>query len=180
VTTQLPIPPEHLEGFSILQDMEASNGESRDLTSQQIPALKAMFEDESGMGLWLFAYFICGCRDITLKLHLEECWFLSKWGYIELKDGSKRRLMLCVPRDTFKTTIGTRATSLWAASKDPEITVGIFNEAESNVKSWLGSIRNVIECSKLYQDLWKELLPTGIHYEDTRSKPRSLKWGQCE
>jgi hypothetical protein len=144
------------------------------------------------MGLWLFAYFICGCRDITLKLHLEECWFLSKWGYIELKDGSKakrppgegdkvtdswRRLMLCVPRDTFKTTIGTRATSLWAASKDPEITVGIFNEAESNVKSWLGSIRNVIECSKLYQDLWKELLPTGIHYEDTRSKPRSLKWG---
>jgi hypothetical protein len=179
-------------GLDILTDMTESQGDPRDLTHQQIPLVRDTFEDESGMGLWLFAKYICGCKDITTELHWEECVFLSRWGYIQLSDGNWhkrtyvegetvvdnwRRLHLCVPRDTFKTTLGTRACGLWNVIKDPEITLGIFNEAEAKSKSWVGSIKQVIERSRLLHVLWPHVLPPGVHFNDTRSIPRTWKWG---
>ena len=184
-------PPSH-PGYSVLQDMDSSGGQPEELTPQQIPLLRSLFEEDSGWGLWLFARVICDCRELNLTLHLEECMFLSQWGYIELADGRRerrhpsgtdqvsdswRRLMMCVPRDTFKTTLGTRATALWLATKNPEITVGIFNESEAKVKDWIGAIRNVIEQSKLYHILWPERLPPGIHFQSDRTVPRAWKWG---
>ena len=183
---------EPLLGQEVLSDLLDSQGDPRDLTQQQIPLLRALFEDESGMGLWLFAYYICGCKDITPHLHMEMCEFLSRWGYIKLPNGewvnrhpqgeerpveSWRRLMMCIPRDCFKTTLGTRAAALWTITKDPEATVGIFNEAEAKCKSWIGAIKQVIEQSKLYHMLWPERLPPGVHHADNRSIPRSWKWG---
>jgi len=173
-------------GAEILNDMTASAGSPRDLTPQQVPLVRAAFEDESGKGLWLFAYHICGCKDITIRLHREECTFLSRWGYIQLSDrtwhkrtyregeevvDNWRRLHMCVPRDTFKTTLGTRACCLWNILKDPEITCGIFNEAEAKSKSWVGSIKQIIERSKLLHVLWPEVLPPGIHFNVSRSVP---------
>jgi hypothetical protein len=179
-------------GTDILADMTQSMGDPRDLTQQQLPLVRTALEDETGMGLWLFAYHVCGCKDITLQLHLEECEFLSRWGYIELDDhtwhkrtynegevviDNWRRLHLCVPRDTFKSTLGTRACCLWNILKDPEITCGIFNEAEAKSKSWVGSIKQVIERSRLLHVLWPEVLPPGVHFTDTRAIPRNWKWG---
>jgi hypothetical protein len=178
--------------LSILDDMRASDGDASELTNTQVNDLRAAFEDESGIGLWLFAYHICGCKDITMDLHLDECSFLSKWGKLELEDGTWvrrpqrdndrvknnwRRLHMCVPRDTFKTTLGTRACALWTALKDPEATIGIFNEAEAKSKSWVGSIKQVIERSRLLHVLWEHVLPPGVHFADKRSIPRNWKWG---
>jgi hypothetical protein len=172
--------------------MQASKGDPRDLANQQIPLLRELFEEDSGYGLWLFSYHICGCKDITNQLHLEEAAFLSMWGKVELRDGTTierpvsdeddvlmnwRRLHMCVPRDTFKTTLGTRATVTRAILRDPEITCGIFNEAEAKCKSWVGNIKQIIERSRLVHVLWKDVLPPGVHFADTRSIPRSWKWG---
>ena len=74
-------------GQSILADL-ADGGDARDLTPQQIPALRATFEDTSGLGLYLFSQHICGCKDLTEELHLEICTFLSRWGELVLEDGS--------------------------------------------------------------------------------------------
>jgi hypothetical protein len=175
-----------------LTDMLQSDGQPEDLAHNQIDELREAFEDESGMGLWLFAYHICGCKDITLQLHLDECRFLSKWGTIKLEDGTLakrpvregerplenwRRLHMCVPRDTFKTTLGTRACALWTALKNPEATIGIFNEAEAKSKSWVGSIKQILERSKLLHVLWPHVLPPGVHFKDNRAIPRNWKWG---
>jgi hypothetical protein len=184
--------PEPSPGLDTLSDMVESQGSPEDLTQQQVPLLRNLFEEDSGLGLWLFAYHICGCKDITMVLHYEECQFLSMWGKIELKDGTVverpqedrddvltnwRRLHMCVPRDTFKTTLGTRATVTRAILRNPEITCGIFNESEAKSKSWVGSIKQIIEQSRLLQVLWKDVLPPGVHYSDDRSVPRSWKWG---
>ena len=130
------------EGKSILEDMVASDGDPRDLTQQQIPLLKSVFEDETGSGLYLFTHYICGCHDIIPTLHGEICQFLSMWGKIELAgniweerpptDGdpivdSWRRLHLCIPRDHFKTSVATRANTLWRLVRNPELTFGIFH-----------------------------------------------------
>ena len=181
----------------ILDDMEASGGQPHELTSTQRTELRTLFESEDGLGLYLFAHIICGCKELYPPLHLEICEFLSKWGQVELANGttvkrpigdgdnvvaSWRRLMLCIPRDTFKSTLGTRVNSLWQLTKNPSITIGIFNENEDKPKQWISAIQQVIEGSKLYQILWPDRLPPGIHYLEVQKNgkkgvPRGWPWG---
>lgn len=192
MTAAEALPDPVTRGQEILADLELSGADPSELNQQQLPILRAMFEDDSGSGLWLFAKHVCGCKDLTTHLHWQECVFLSRWGYIKLDDGrweerypldgetatdSWRRLMMCVPRDTFKTTLGTRSLVLWKATKNPEYTFGIFNEAQDNVKKWLSAMRQILESSKLYHVLWPERLPTGVHFQDTRNRSRSWPWG---
>ena len=94
-------------GMAVLQDMEASGGDPADLTSPQLSALRELFEDESGAGLWLFAVKVCGLTKLTVHLHWDMCWFLSQWGQPEWC-----RLMMMVPRGSFKTSIGSKALPL--------------------------------------------------------------------
>lgn len=172
--------------------MHESGGEPEDLSQGQLPQLRELFEDESGLGLWMFGFHICGLTRLTLHLHLEIAQFLSMWGRTQLSTGewirrpltegetaldTYRRLMMIVPRGAYKTSLGTKCLALWTVTKDAENTVGIFNAAEVQAKSWIGSIRQIMETSKLYHTLWPERLPPGVHYRDTRSIPRSWKWG---
>lgn len=189
--------PEQAPGLATLDDMIDSMGDPGELTGQQQAYLRALFESEDGLGMYLFAQIVCGCKELYPPLHLEFCEFLSKWGQLQLADGttvhrsiqpgdevvsSWRRLMLCVPRDAFKTTLGTRVNAFWQVSKDPTVTVGIFNENEEKAKQWVGAIQSVVENSKLYQTLWAERLPPGIHYREAdklgrRGVPRGWAWG---
>lgn len=186
-------------GVSVLNDMEDSHGRPEDLTGSQIASLRALFEDRSGLGLYMFAYHVCGAQDLYAPLHLEMCSFLSMWGEVEVKSrtgiisrvnrppsedelelDSWRRLMVAVPRDHFKTTMGTRCNGLWVVSLDPESTIGIFNENEAKVKSWIGAIKNIILTSKLYHMCFPEVLPPGVHFMEAAKGikiPRNWKWG---
>jgi hypothetical protein len=162
-------------GLQVLLDMLRSEGDPRDLSANQLPLLRAFFEESSGAGLWFFARIICGLTKLTRSLHWEICCFLSRWG-----TPGWRRLMLMIPRGSFKTSLGSKALPLWLATKDPELTFGIFNAAQDQAKSWIGSIRQILEGSYLYHQLWPERLPPGIHYRERdagRSSPRSWKWG---
>ena len=175
--------------------LEHPEFDARDLPGSSLDQLRAYFEDRTGLGLYRFAYYICGCRDLYPPLHLDICEFLSHWGQLELANGDMverppadrdevtrnwRRLMLLMPRDSFKTSLATRANGLWRATLDPSLTFGIFNESEAKVKSWIGSIKQIIERSILYQVLWPEVLPPGISTADHDaglSVPRTWKWG---
>lgn len=161
-------------GLHILEDM-LTNGDPRDLTHQQIPYVRAVFESADHGGLWLFARFVCGMDKLTSTLHREMCEFLSQWG-----QPGWRRLLMMVPRGSYKTSIGSKALPLWLATKDSEVTIGIFNAAEKQAKDWIGNIRQVVERSTLYHQLWPERLPPGVHYTDReagRTVPRSWRWG---
>lgn len=150
----------------------ALEADPRDLGSGDLSQLRATFEDTSGLGLWLFAVHICGLTKLTTHLHWEMCRFLSMWG-----QPGWRRLMMMVPRGTYKTSIGSKALPLWIATKDPTETIGLFNAAQDQAKSWIGNIRAIIEVSKLYHLLWPERLPPGIHFKDRdRGVTRSRDW----
>jgi len=183
------------EALGWLDALDHDEGRAHELASNQLTRLRAIFEDRSGLGLYLFSYWVCGCRDLYAPLHLDICRFLSAWGLIKLEGGevverpvaegdkvsqSWRRLMLIVPRESFKSSLATRANCLWRATLDPEITVGIFSESEAKVKSWIGSLKQVIERSELYQVIWPERLPPGLSKLDRNqgvSLPRTWKWG---
>jgi hypothetical protein len=161
--------------LQILGDMLGSQGDPRDLAGDQVGQLRALFEADDGSGLWLFAYFVCGLDKLTRDLHWEMCQFLSQWG-----QPGWRRLMMMVPRGSFKTSLGSKAVPLWLATRDPEATIGIFNAAQDQAKSWVGSIRTILESSHLYHMLWPERLPPGVHFRDRdkgKSVPRAWKWG---
>jgi hypothetical protein len=182
-------------GLSVLKDMQQSGGSPKDLSHQQISLLKNAFEDQD-VGLFLFATQIFGYKDLTLSIHLPISQFLGKWGMSETSksgtiwhpptetDGqvtdSWRRLMVCIPRECFKTSLATRANALWTLAKNPDATIGIFNEKEENAQSWTAAIAEVVEGSLLFQILWKDMIPQGIGFWDKeagRSRPRGLKWG---
>lgn len=168
--------PPSADPLSVLQEMLA-RGDPRDLSNSQLAPVRRYFERTDGRGLWAFAFFICGLTKLTPTLHFEMCAFLSRWG-----EPGWRRLMMMVPRGTFKTSLGSKALPLWLATRDPEVTVGIFNAAQDQAKGWISSIRQILEGSTLYHMLWPERLPPGVHFREReagRSVPRSWKWGDA-
>jgi hypothetical protein len=162
-------------GAEILRDYVSSQADPRDLAETQLTPLRELFEETTGFGLWAFAISICGLTKLTPHLHFEMCQVLSRWG-----EPDWRRIMLMVPRGCFKTSIGSKALPLWIATKDPEATVGMFNAAHDQSKSWVGAIRSILEASHLYHRLWPHRLPRGITIQD-RDKgltlPKSWHWG---
>jgi hypothetical protein len=193
--TQLPT-ERSLVGESILRELSTLRDASpRDLGPGDIKALRTLFEDPK-YGLYLFAQTIFGLR-LKPEVHLPICQFYSRWGQSLLKDGgvittpppggdavqdSWRRLMIRIPRDCLKTTLCTRAGTLWHLARDPEhnFTFGIWNEKAENSQRWVGAIGKVVEASYLFQALWREMIPRGIGYWDKDAgvtRPRNWKWG---
>lgn len=192
--------PLHEHAFEVLRDLRTLvDADEADLDQQQITLLRKMFEDPT-VGLYLFALEVFGYSTIKPpfepSLHLPICQFLGQWGRSNLTDGSTiwhspedsdapvaeswRRLMVCIPRDCYKTSLCTRANSLWQICKNPNATIGIFHENEKKVEMWVGAICEVVERSRLFQTLWRDLLPPGISYIDKekgRTLPRKWKWG---
>jgi len=88
--------------------------------------------------------------------------------------------MIKIPREMFKTSMCTRGLALWTLAKNPDATIGIFNEKEENAQSWTAAIAEVVESSVLFQLLWRDMIPQGIGFWDKDrgvSRPRGLKWG---
>lgn len=182
-------------GLGVLEDMKTSGGSPRDLSHPQLNLLKEAFEDQD-IGLYLFSTQIFGYKDLTLSIHLPISRFLGKWGMSEttrsgtiwtpptetdgLVTDSWRRLMVCIPREHFKTSMCTRALALWTLARNPDATIGIFNEKEENAQSWTAAIAEVVESSLLFQLIWRDMIPQGIGFWDKENgvtRPRGLKWG---
>lgn len=192
----LTVPKEHIGALSVLKDLLAlTDADAQDLSHQQAAMLRRMFEDPT-VGLFLFAQVIFGYTDLTTSIHLPICTFLGRWGQTELMDGriittppkesdgpikeSWRRLMVQIPREMFKTSLCTRANALWCISKNPNETIAIVNEKVENSERWCGAIARVVESNKLYQTLWREIIPKGIGWWDKEAgipRARAHKWG---
>jgi hypothetical protein len=190
--------PSAQPGLGVLTDFDQTmDADPRDFSQQQLRELRVVFENLD-IGLFLFAYYVCGFNLLTEHLHLPLSRIISRWGRTDLKDGtytydyihpldprvkqSFRRLMICIPRDCYKTTIGTKANALWTVAKDPthNPTVAIFNENANNAEKFVGSICEIVESSRWFQKIWPEMLPPGISLDDKKrgvARPRSWKWG---
>ena len=173
VSPNLPLPQTN-PGRLIIEDFESSPGASpEDFTQQQLTAVRAYFDTN----LFEFARIIFGYQDLTVDFHGRICDFLSKWG-----QPGHCRLGIEVPRESFKTSLATRANALWQVSRSEggNATVAIFNAKEANSKKWLKAIREIIMSSKIYQLVYRDLLPPGIAFWDKTSMPRYWKWSDVE
>ena len=183
----------------ILEDLQRlPDAAPRDLDATQCKILRDFYEDGE-VGLYFFARHMFGYQDLTEDLHLPICSFIGRWGSSVLRDGSVRwdpptesweedvvesyrRLMVCIPRECFKTSLCTRANSLWTVlrSEGHNATVGIFNEKQDNAEAWLAAICQVIERNQLLQTIWRDAMPKGIGYWDKEkgiTRARNQKWG---
>lgn len=153
--------------------------------------------------LYAFAIYICGFKDLIPTLHRDLAKWISLWGMVELADTGwayysqvsstatvlrdYRRIMTQIPREHFKTSLGTIANALWQVSRiDPDGVPGIqrpvaiFNERQDNATKWLRSIRDIVQSSREYQIIYNHLVPPGVTKHDTRTLPRWWKWNDSE
>ena len=153
--------------------------------------------------LYAFAIYICGFKDLIPTLHGDLAKWISLWGMVEVEGKGwvyysqvstndkvvrdYRRIMTQIPREHFKTSLGTIANSLWQVSRvDPDGVPGlyrpvaIFNERQDNATKWLRSVRDIVQSSRVYQLVYGDLLPPGIAKGDTRTLPRYWKWNDSE
>lgn len=174
-------------GAAILTDLELSHGDPRDLSGWQVSELRAHFD----ASLFDFAWTFFDFHDLEgsgwRPVHKEICDLLALWG-TERTAASPDwhpgdRLMIQVPRGAYKSSLCTIANGLWQVSRNPNITVLIANERSENAKKWLRLMREVVATNRLYQAVYREILPPGIHWEDREAKrhmPRYWKWSDDE
>jgi hypothetical protein len=158
----------------ILADMAASQGDPRDLAAAQVKELRTAVLGD----LFLFATVVFGYRDMWAPFHREMAALIGAWG-----QPGYRRLMIQVPRGTFKSSLGTIANSLWQVCRDPDAPIAIFNEKEGNAEMFVRAVRETAEHSVVFQALFADLLPPGIGHRDKErgiTMPRSWKWTDSE
>ena len=169
--------PTPVAGAQVYADLIASGGKPHEATAPQRAAMKAWLEAD----FYSFAYLIGGVTSPPLPakmnygLHYPVCDYFKRWG-----TPGWRRLMLQQPRGSYKTSLITRAGSLWKALKDPNTTIAIANEKVDRVEKWLAAIQAIISSNTLLHSLWADCIPPGIRHGDTRSLPRSWKWSTKE
>ena len=83
------------------------------------------------------------------------CKFVEKIPFGESKP-DKYRLLL-VPRDSYKTTIGTVAYSLWLLTKFTDLTILISSEVHEKSKTFLSEIKAHIEMNDIFRKLYGNL-----------------------
>lgn len=152
---------------SDFQAVASGAADLRDLS----PSQHDDFRDHLNSNFYLFCIVIFQFPDINTKFHADLCAYIQDWGTPGFE-----RIMTQSPRESFKTSVGTRANSLWQICREPHLPVAIFNERDQNSKKWLRSIRDVVCSNRDFQILYKHLLPPGIAFDDPRTTPRTWKW----
>ncbi len=157
---------------TILEELKTlADADPRDLTPQQIEVIRGALLDD----LFAFAQEVFEYRDLVPHLHGRIAGLLELWG-----TPGYERLMIQCPRESYKSSLCTRANALWQVCREPDKPVAIFNEREPNVSKWIRASREVVQSNTLFQVLFRDLLPPGIARGDSRSMPRWWKWSAIQ
>ncbi len=168
----------------ILSDMSESGGDPRDLTDQQLAQLRTYFNGS----LFAFAWTFFNFKDLQgsgyRPVHREVCQILGMWGQDPTEPWHPgRRLMIQIPRGAYKTSLCTLSNALWQICRNPAETVLICNEVLDNSRKWLRAIRETVMGNRLFQAVYKDLLPPGVHWTDKDrgiNLPQRWKWTDQE
>lgn len=112
-----------------------------------IPAGKAMLQDEYRTQLFSVAKDLCGYKHITHRTHGK---------IIEALEAPTKRKLICVPRGTFKSSLGVVAYSIQNIIKNPNIRIMIDSELYSNSRNFVREIKSHLE-RKAFTDIFGSL-----------------------
>jgi len=101
--------------------------------------------------LFFFARAILGFSDFDKNIHKPFC--------DELQKDENKRVIIILPRDWFKSSMGSVAYPIWRAINNPNVRILIVQNSMSNARKKLSSIKQMIENNKLLRALYPELLP---------------------
>lgn len=108
--------------------------------------------------LYFFATAICGFDKVQKNPHLELCSFIQRIP--------RKRKVLLIPRDCYKSTIASKALPLWILiqksflglpGREHRILCASFSS--DNAKKQIKAIRHLIERNTMLQWLYPELIP---------------------
>lgn len=187
-------------GESLLTEIDSRpDANIEDLGEKDLTAIREFLDGD----LYAFALYVMGFRDLIPSLHGHLADWIKSWGMVKKATGEwvyytqvhpseplardQRRIITQIPREHFKTSLGTISNALWQVSRtDPDGVPGVyrpvalFNERQDNATKWLRSIRDVVQSSRTYQLVYPDRIPPGVTRGDSRTMPRWWKWNDAE
>lgn len=122
-------------------------GQEKNLSgADQMKFVKHLCEND----LYYFAKWVLGRSKLREQPNREmaERVMSRHWP-----DRQERKLIL-EPRETYKTTIASIAFPVWLLSKNPEISILIYSETDSQAKQIYNACKKAMEMNELLQRLW--------------------------
>ena len=102
--------------------------------------------------LFFFARGILAMKDLTFDIHKPIC--------DALQDAANKRLMIMLPRDWFKSSLGSIAFPIWCAINNPNIRILIAQNSFTNACKKLNNISEIFEKNQLFRACYQSILPT--------------------
>lgn len=103
--------------------------------------------------LFFFARAILGFDDLHQDIHKGVCEQLQDYE-------NNPRVLVVLPRDWFKSSIGSIAYPIWRAINDPNVRICVVQNSFSNACKKINAIKQLFEKHKLLRALYSEVLPT--------------------
>lgn len=120
--------------------------------------VQTMTRENAINSLYFFATAVCGFNKVERNPHLELCSFIQRIP--------KKRKVLLIPRDCYKSTIASKSLPLWILiqkefcglpGREHRILCGSFSS--DNAKKQIKAIRHLVERNTFLQWLFPELIP---------------------
>jgi predicted phage terminase large subunit-like protein len=113
--------------------------------------------------LYFFTTAILGWNKLRQHPHLEMCNFIQR---LPPEPGAKRRKLLLVPRDCFKSTVASKSFPIWVLVQEEylglpglEHRILLTSHSGDNSAKQIKSLRAQIERSEMLQWLFPEIIP---------------------
>ena len=100
--------------------------------------------------VYFFAKTILGYDRLRPGTHRRPCDFLDK---------PDRLKIMMMPRDFFKTTLGTKAKSLQMLANDPSLRILMISNTATNAQKFLFEIEKKVENGLLLSELYPHMIP---------------------
>lgn len=102
------------------------------------------------LDLYFMTKFVLGYNDLSPGTHLPFCSHVVK---------NISRNLNVIPRGYFKTTITTKAGSIFCIVNDPNIRILIVNATATNAEAFLKEIKGHFENNSRFKKLFREIVP---------------------
>ena len=120
------------------------------LVNQPPEVLRAALKIVYKQSLYATSKHLCGFKDMTAHTHDP---------IVSVLEDSHKRKLICVPRGTFKSSIGAIAYPIWLLITNPNLRILIDSELYGNSVTYLNAIKNIMQ-SPDFVDLFGDWMPT--------------------
>jgi predicted phage terminase large subunit-like protein len=132
-------------------------------TDSKVDEIYTTTRENGRSSLYFFTTAVLGWNKIEPVPHLEMCNFIQR---VPPVPGAKRRKLLLVPRDCYKSTIASKSFPLWVQIQEdfcglpgPEHRILLYSFASENAMKQIRSIKQQIERNTTLQWLYPEIIP---------------------